>query len=92
MTLTRRASQTSRSRAVLDDPVASDADLRAATATLRAGVAALVEAAKDTPQERGLDALVLEHSEAILSEDRSWCIPLGFELSPEDLPKPDWQP
>jgi len=86
------ADQSNLGKAVQDDPAASDADLRAATATLRAGVAALVEAAKDTPQECALDALVLEHSEAILSEDRSWCIPLGFELRPEDLPKADWQP
>ncbi|WP_298190690.1 hypothetical protein [Novosphingobium sp.] len=86
------ADQSKQSKAVLDDPAASDADLRAATATLRAGVAALVEAAKDTPHESALDALVMEHCEAILSEDRSWCIPLGFELRPEDLPKPDWQP
>jgi hypothetical protein len=84
------ADQSKLSKAVLDDPAASDADLRAATASLRAGVAALVEAAKDTPQERALNALVLEHSAAIPTADRSWCIPLGFELRPEDLPKPDW--
>lgn len=86
------ADEAAHSKAVLDDPAAADADLRAATAALRAGIAALVEAAKDTPQESALDALVLEHSEAILLGDRSWCIPLGFELRPEDLPKADWQP
>ena len=84
--------QSKQSKAVLDDPAASDADLRAATAALRAQIAALVETSRDTPYEGALDALVLEHSEAILLEDRSWCIPLGFELRPEDLPKPDWQP
>jgi len=80
------------SKSVLDDPAASDAGLRAATEALRAGIAALVEASENTPQESKLDALVMEHSEAILLADRSWCIPLGFELRPEDLPKPDWQP
>jgi hypothetical protein len=84
--------QSKQSKAVLDDPAASDAELRAATAALRAQIAALVESSRDTPHEGALDALVLEHSEAILLEDRSWCIPLGFELRPEDLPKPDWQP
>ena len=79
-------------KVVLDDPAAADADLRAATVALRAKIAALVEASRNTPHESALDALVLEHSEAILSQDRSWCIPLGFELRPEDLPKPDWQP
>jgi hypothetical protein len=79
-------------QATLDDPSASDADFRAATAALRAMIAVLVETSQDTPHESALDALVMEHSEAILSEDRSWCIPLGFELRPEDLPKPDWQP
>jgi hypothetical protein len=86
------ADEAAHGKAVLDDPAATDADQRTATAALRAGIAALVEAAKDTPHESALDALALEHSEAILTSDRSWCIPLGFELRPEDLPKADWQP
>ncbi len=77
-------------RTVLDDPAASDADLRDATGALRAAIAALVEAVHGTAQENALDTLIMDHSETILLEDRVWCVPLGFELRPQDLPKPAW--
>ena len=77
-------------RAVLDDPSSTDADFCAATGVLRAKIAATVEAGQGTAQESALDALIMDHSERILMEDRAWCVPLGFELRPDDLPRPDW--
>lgn len=78
-------------RRLLESPTAEDADYQQATADLRASIAALVESSPGTAHEAALDALVLEQSEAILLQDRVWCLPLGFELRPQDLPSPAWE-
>jgi hypothetical protein len=77
-------------RALLQSPEADEAAYQQASGELRAGIAALVEGSAGTAHEAALDALVLERSEAILLQDRVWCLPLGFELRPQDLPAGDW--
>lgn len=77
-------------QSVLNAPACTDADLRIATGALRAKITAMVEMAHDATRENALDALIMEHSEAILIDDRTWCVPLGFELRPQDLPRPVW--
>jgi hypothetical protein len=77
-------------RAVLDLPEADDSKIQAATIALREEISSLVASAAAAPYEAALDALILEKSEAILMQGRLWCLPLGFELKPEDLPQPGW--
>ncbi len=77
-------------RTLLLSPEADEAAYQQASAALRAGIAALVEASAGTAHEAALDALVLDRSAAIVLQDRVWCLPLGFELRPQDLPAGDW--
>jgi hypothetical protein len=84
------AAQVAEGRALLQSPSAEDSDYQRITRALRADIAALVEGSAGTAHEAALDALVLERSEAILLQDRVWCLPLGFELRPEDLPAGEW--
>lgn len=84
------ATDAAKARSLLESPIAEDIDYQRAAADLRNGIAALVEASPGASYEAALDALVLERSEAILLQDRVWCLPLGFELRPEGLPAPAW--
>jgi len=77
-------------RDVLDDPAADEADYRRCTEHLRAKLAEVVAAAEGAPYEAALDAMILARSAPILLQERIWCLPLGFELKPEDMPKPGW--
>ncbi len=78
-------------RTLLLSPIAEDADYQWITRGLRASIATEVAAAQDGDYVVALDALVLERSGPILLQERVWCLPLGFELRPEDLPEPDWR-
>lgn len=79
-----------KSRVELERPEADDADYVAATRDLREAIANLVVDANGAAHEAALDALILEKSAPILMQDRLWCLPLGFELKPEDLPPAEW--
>lgn len=79
-----------RGRALLDCPESDVGDYRQFTGELRIVIAAVATAAQDLAHESTLDALILDYSGPILLQDRIWCIPLGFELRPQDLPEPDW--
>ena len=60
------------------------------TRRLREGLAGLLALSISHAAEAALQALVLERSEAILLAARVWCLPLGFELNPEALPRLGW--
>jgi hypothetical protein len=78
-------------KTLLDCPVSDVSDYRQFIGELRAAIAAVTIAAKNSACESALDALVLDQSGPILLQDRIWCMPLGFELRPQDLPEPDWE-
>lgn len=86
------AAVASEGRKLLDNPSAEDADYCRCTRGLRELIAALVADGTSPADQTSLDALVLDMSGQILSQDRVWCLPLGFELRPDDLPPPDWHP
>jgi len=65
-------------------------EYRAITMRLREQLAALSNAAVGTPCKDTLDRMILEKSGDLLMQYRLWCAPFGFELKPEDLPKPAW--
>ncbi|WP_068073629.1 hypothetical protein [Novosphingobium lentum] len=73
-------------RSLLQAPAADDAHYIGFTRQLRARIAAVAADAPESAYEGALDALILDLSGPILLRDRVWCIPLGFELRPEDLP------
>jgi hypothetical protein len=77
-------------RAALDRPEAEEEDYQAVTRGLREAIASLATTSNGAPHEAALDALILEKSEPILMQGRLWCLPLGFELKPEDLPNAAW--
>ena len=77
-------------RNLLESPTAEDADYCGLTGEVQAAIAAAAAASRDTPHEHALDALIMDRSGPILLQERVWCLPLGFELRPEDLPVPDW--
>ena len=74
----------------LADPEADIADFETASRSLRDGVTALSHASVGQPHQAQLDAAILEKSGALVAQNRLWCVPFGFELQPENLPKPDW--
>ena len=74
----------------LADPEADIADFETASRSLRDGVTALSHASVGQPHQARLDAAILEKSGALIAQNRLWCVPFGFELQPENLPKPDW--
>ena len=74
----------------LADPEADIADFETASRSLRDGVTALSHASVGQPHQAQLDAAILEKSGALIAQNRLWCMPFGFELQPEKLPKPDW--
>lgn len=74
----------------LADPEADIADFETASRSLRDGVTALSHASVGQPHQAQLDAAILEKSGALIAQNRLWCAPFGFELQPENLPKPDW--
>ena len=56
---------------------------------LRETISSAVTAASDKPYERNLDRLIIQRQEALMLRERSWCLPLGFEIKPEELPSLD---
>lgn len=74
----------------LADPEADIAHFETASRSLRDGVTALSHASVGQPHQAQLDAAILEKSGALVAQNRLWCAPFGFELQPENLPKPDW--
>lgn len=77
-------------RILLNCPEAEIADYREFLGELRVSIAALATAAENADYESALDALIIDLSGPILLQERIWCIPLGFELRPQDLPEPNW--
>ncbi|MES2493332.1 MAG: hypothetical protein V4579_08650 [Pseudomonadota bacterium] len=76
--------------AVLMDAEADLPAYEAAGSDLRDRLAQLVHACSAAPCRKALERLILDRSEAIMLQSRQWCVPLGFELKPEDLPPPAW--
>lgn len=75
----------------LGRPEADDADLLAVTRQLRESMSRLVAGARQADYEPRLTSLVVDHSQEMLRQERLWCLPLGFELKPEELGAQDWQ-
>ena len=73
------------SRDVLFDAASTDNDLRHATGVWRAEIAAIIEGTRDAGHASELGRIVMNYSEPMLLLDRAWCVPLGFELRPQDF-------
>lgn len=69
---------------------ADTADIEDASRALRDEVTALGCRCSDPVRRAALDALVFDHSAAIVAQARQWTTPFGFELKPEGLPPPAW--
>ncbi len=75
----------------LESGAAEIEDFQLQTRKLREALARLISEVDDDDGTRSrLRTLVLEHEERTLKAARSWCLPLGFELNPEELPEPAW--
>ncbi len=74
----------------LVDPEADIAEFEAVSRKLRDSVAALSHASVGQPWQAQLDAAILEKSGTLLTQNRLWCAPFGFELQPENLPPAAW--
>ncbi|MDT7533128.1 hypothetical protein OVY48_06730 [Sphingobium sp. SA2] len=77
-------------RTLLQSATAEWTDYIDATRDLRARVAGVTERSAGAPYEQALDQLVIATSTDLHLQSRLWCLPFGFELKPEDLPKPAW--
>lgn len=73
-------------RVVLQTATSDWSDYIEATRKLRCAIARAVEASAMTPYEQQLDGLVLDSSSDIHRRARTWYLPFGFELRPQDLP------
>ncbi len=70
-------------------PEAEVEDYVIITRLLRELIASAVPAAADKPHERALDLLIIQRQKKFLLQQRAWCVPLGFDPKPEDLPTMD---
>ena len=76
--------------AALSDPEKDIADFEQASRQLRDAVTAASSAAAGTAHGKRIDAAILGRHSEMLAQSRQWCLPFGFELQPELLPKPAW--
>jgi hypothetical protein len=70
-------------------PEAEVEDYLIVSRRLRELIAAAVPAAINKPYEHTLDLLILKRQEKLLLQQRAWCVPLGFDPKPEQLPSMD---
>jgi hypothetical protein len=75
---------------VLSDPEMDLVDFERASRQLREVVTAASSDAVGKPNGESLDAAILDKHGEMLAQSRQWCLPFGFELQPELLPKPAW--
>jgi hypothetical protein len=74
----------------LADPEADIAEFETASRALRDSVTALSHASVGQPFQLKLEAAILNKSSTLVAQYRQWCLPFGFELHPEALPKAAW--
>lgn len=79
-------------RAALAQETFESGDYQHTTRQLRELVATLVTDSSSEAEAADLQAMVLARSGAMIGDARLWCLPLGFELDPEALPRRDWLP
>lgn len=84
------ASKIVAAEAILNDPEKDLADFGSASRQLRDAVTAASSDAVGKPHGERLDAAILGKHSEMLAQSRQWCLPFGFELQPELLPKPAW--
>lgn len=77
-------------RAALASATSEAGDYQRSTRGLRELVTALVTQSSSEAEAAGLQALVLARSGEMLGDARVWCLPLGFELDPDALPRREW--
>ncbi len=70
----------------LADPEADDEEYLIISRQLRELISGMVTDAAGHPLESQLDALIVAATEHLLLCERVWCLPLGFELRPDELP------
>lgn len=79
-------------RAALAGSASQADDYQHATRCLRERVAALITESSSEAEAADLQAIVLARSGEMIADSRLWCLPLGFELNPDELPLRDWLP
>lgn len=84
------AARVEAAEAILNDPEKDLADFESASRQLRDAVTKASSDAVGTPHAERLDAAILDRHSEMLAQSRQWCLPFGFELQPELLPKPAW--
>lgn len=77
-------------RAALASSTSEADDYQRSTRRLRELVTALITQSSSEAEAAGLQALVLARSSEMLGDARLWCLPLGFELDPDALPRREW--
>ncbi len=73
-------------RAELAKPQAEVEDYLRLSRELRELIADIVANSAGETFEDSLDALIVKSTQYLLLRERVWCLPLGFELAPQDLP------
>jgi hypothetical protein len=86
----RFASSIDAAETVLKDPEKDLADFESAGRKLRDAVTAASSDAVGSAHQRHLETAILARHSDMLAQSRQWCLPFGFELQPELLPKPAW--
>lgn len=79
-------------RAALASATSQASDYQHSTRRLRELVTALITASSSEAEAADLQATVLARGGAMIGDARLWCLPLGFELDPDALPRRDWLP
>lgn len=75
---------------ILNDPEKDLADFETASRHLRDAVTAASADAVGSAHQQRLETAILDKHGEMLAQSRLWCLPFGFELQPELLPKPAW--
>ena len=79
-----------RSALASSTPIAED--YQHSTRHLRELVVALITETANEAEAAELQAIVLARSGDMIGDARLWCLPLGFELDPNVLPRRNWLP
>lgn len=70
----------------LSDPQAEIEDYIQVSRQLREFITDIVSTLPETPAGEEITTIIIDRSQDLIASERVWCLPFGFELSPEALP------
>lgn len=77
---------TQRCKSVLADPALDAQDLSYVVGEINAAISGIIDKVQQSPARVAIEAIVLQRSATRIQLGRAWCLPAGFEASPQSIP------